>query len=69
MEIAFATKDESNRRREQASLALSGDERMAEFFVLSRRILREYPTSVPRDYGSDLVLDVARVGRKTKGGA
>ena len=56
-EIAYTTKEESNRERERAFLALSGPERMEEFFALSRRIMREYPSSVPRDYGENLVLE------------
>ena len=57
MRVAFTTKEESNREREQAFLALTGEERMAEFFALSRKIMREYPSSLPRDYGDNLVLE------------
>lgn len=57
MRIAFTTKEESNREREQAFLALSGEERIREFFALSRKIMREYPSSIPRDYGDNLVLE------------
>jgi len=56
MSIRFLTKEESNREREQAFLALSGPERLQEWLALSRRILREYPSSEPRDYGNNLVL-------------
>lgn len=56
MALEYTTKEESNRRREEEFLALSGPERFAEFLRLSRRILREYPSSVPRDYGTNLVL-------------
>ena len=55
--IEYTTKDESNARRERAFMALSGPERLNEFVRLSRRILREYPSSVPRDYGDNLVLE------------
>ena len=64
MTIEYTTKAESNARRERAFLALTGPERLAEFLALSRRILREYPSSVPRDFGDNLVLDYAEVLRK-----
>lgn len=57
MSLRFTTKALANRERERAFLALSGAERFEEFLSLSRRILREYPSSVPRDYGSNLVLE------------
>lgn len=56
MSLTYATKEESNARREREFLALSGAERVAEFLALSRRVLREYPSSVARDYGDNLVL-------------
>ena len=55
--IEFTTKQESNARREREFWALSGYERLREFVRLSRRILREYPSSVPRDYGDNFVLE------------
>ncbi len=57
MKVRFNTKAESNREREAAFLTLSGYERFEEFLALSSRILREYPSSVPRDYGENLVLE------------
>ena len=57
MTVEFTTKAESNARREREFLALSGPERLREFVRLSRRILREYPSSTPKDYGGNLVLD------------
>ena len=56
MRVAFTTKEESNREREQAFLALTGEERMAEFFALSRRIMREWSSSYERDYGDNFAL-------------
>lgn len=57
MKVRFNTKAESNREREEAFLALSGYERFEVFLALSRRILREYPSSVLRDYGDNLFLE------------
>ena len=58
--LYFATKAETNRRREREFLALSGEERFAEFLSLSRRVLRDYPSAQPRDYGDNLVLERPR---------
>ncbi len=40
MKITYRTKEESNRRQEEAFLRLSPAERMMAFFELSRRIAR-----------------------------
>jgi hypothetical protein len=58
MRIEFRTKEQAKREQEEAFLALSGEERMREFFALSRRIMREYPSAAPRDYGDNLVLEL-----------
>ncbi len=68
MTIEYTTKAESNRRREEAFLALSGEERFAEFLYLSRLILREYPSSLERDYGSNLVLTRRADWREARAG-
>ena len=57
MTVEFTTKAESNARREREFWALSGPERLRDFVRLSRRVLREYPSSVHRDYGNNFVLE------------
>lgn len=57
MHLEFRTKAEAKKAQEEAFLRLSGEERMKEFFALSRKIMREYPSSVGRSYGSNLVLE------------
>jgi hypothetical protein len=58
MHIEFRTKEEANKAQEEDFLRLSGEERMKEFFTLSRRIMREYPSSIQRSYGDNLVLEL-----------
>jgi hypothetical protein len=58
MRIEFRTKEEANKAQEEDFLRLSGEERMKEFFTLSRRIMREYPSSIQRSYGDNLVLEL-----------
>ena len=58
MRLEFRTKAEANKAQREAFLALSGEERMAAFFALSRKIMREYPSSVERSYGNHLVLEL-----------
>ena len=57
MTIEYTTKAESNARREREFLALSGEERLRVFVRLSRIVLRDYPSSLERDYGENLVLE------------
>lgn len=57
MHLEFRTKAEAKKAQEEAFLRLSGEERMKEFFALSRKIMREYPISVKRSYGNNLVLE------------
>jgi len=59
MKVIFNTKEESNRRREEDFLALAPSERVFEFLRFSQQILNEYPSSLPRDYGSNLVLELS----------
>jgi len=57
MYLEFRTKAEANKAQREAFLALSGEERMAAFFALSRKIMREYPSLVERSYGNNLMLE------------
>jgi hypothetical protein len=66
MHIEFRTKEEANKAQEEAFLCLSGEERMKEFFALSRRIMREYPSSVERSYGNSFVLEFPKEQKERK---
>jgi len=59
MELIFTTKEESNRRREEEFLALTPSERVLEFLRFSQMMMQEYPTSIPKDYGDNLVLELS----------
>ncbi len=60
MQLVFRTKAEAKKEQEEAFLRLSGEERLKVFFALSRKIMREYPSSVERSYGDNLVLELPK---------
>jgi len=55
MEIRFQTKEESNRLQEKEFLALSPSERVAQFFALSRYMLK-FPTKHPKKPSSNFII-------------
>lgn len=66
MEVTFTTKKESNKRRREEFLALSGAERVMAFLALSRRV-KKFPSKYPQEEKKDnFVIDLSHenLGRK-----
>ncbi|MCW4469542.1 hypothetical protein OGH69_11235 [Flavobacterium sp. MFBS3-15] len=59
MEMRFETKEESNRRREEEFLKLSGGERVMRFLKLSMQ-MRMFPTTAKPDKSSNFVLEMPK---------
>jgi hypothetical protein len=58
MEIRFETKEDSNRRRQEEFLKLSGHERFMRFLKLSLIIQQNFPTKAKSDKSSNFIIDM-----------
>ncbi|MEL1243444.1 hypothetical protein AAEO56_04155 [Flavobacterium sp. DGU11] len=58
MEIRFETKEESNRRRQEEFLKLSGGERVMNFLKLSMQ-MKMFPTSAKPDKSSNFIIEIS----------
>jgi|GEM_PF-2648810 len=56
MEISYRTKDESNKEKEKAFIALSGSARMVQFFALMEQ-MKSFPSSINIDKKNNFKID------------
>ncbi len=63
MEMRFETKEESNRRRQEEFLKLSGGERVMRFLKLSMQ-MKKFPTTAKPDKSSNFIIDFTTLNKK-----